>query len=399
LSETQTPADPAAAADEGPALRSVHTTSLPDLLDRLGISVLVSTYQAGKLIAVRSEGGRVNTHFRNFETPMGLALDRDRLAIGTRMQILQYQNQPDVARKLPPAARPHDACFVPRSAHTTGNIGGHELAYIGGELWAVNTRFSCLCTLAADASFVPRWRPPFISGLSPEDRCHLNALGVRDGAIRYVTALGETDDPGGWRANKATGGVLLEIPNPKSQISRAGLEFRISNLGITICRGLSMPHSPRWHADRLWVLESGAGSLSVVDESTGRLDHITLLPGFTRGLDFVGPYAFVGLSQVRESAVFSGIPITDRLPVEERACGLWVVDVRTGQTVAFLRFEAGVQEVFAVQVLPNIRYPEILTEEADKEINILADSFVLPDNVMADVQPVRVPKADAEKAS
>ena len=134
-----------------------------------------------------------------------------------------------------------------------------------------------------------------------------------------------------------------------------------------VARGLSMPHSPRWHADRLWVLESGAGSLSVVDESTGRLTHVALLPGFTRGLDFVGPYAFVGLSQVRETAVFSGIPITERLPVEERACGMWVVDVRTGQTVAFLRFESGVQEVFAVQVLPNIRYPEILTEEADAE--------------------------------
>ncbi len=356
------------------SLRSVHTTSLPDLLDRLGVSVLVSTYQAGKLIAVRSEGGRVNTHFRNFDTPMGLAIYRDRLAIGTRTQIVQYQNQPDVAKKLPPAARAYDACFLPRSAHTTGNIGGHELAYIGGDLWAVNTRFSCLCTLAPDASFVPRWRPPFISGLSPEDRCHLNAMGVRDGAIRYVTALGQTDDPGGWRANKASGGVLLELPS-----------------GREVACGLSMPHSPRWHADRLWVLESGAGSLSVVDEVTSRLHHIALLPGFTRGLDFVGPFAFVGLSQVRESAVFSGIPITDRLPVEDRACGLWVVDIRTAQTVAFLRFEAGVQEVFAVQVLRNIRYPEILTEEADAETKILADSFVLPDTAMPDVQPVRLP--------
>ena len=148
-----------------------------------------------------------------------------------------------------------------------------------------------------------------------------------------MTALGETDEPAGWRAMKANGGVLLEVPS-----------------GKVVARGLSMPHSPRWCANRLWVLESGAGSLSVVDESTGRLTHVAMLPGFTRGLDFVGPYAFVGLSQVRETAVFSGIPITERLPVEQRACGMWVVDVRTGETVAFLRFESGVQEVFAVQV-------------------------------------------------
>jgi uncharacterized protein (TIGR03032 family) len=379
--------DSPAAKDDGPPLASVHTTSLPELLDRLGISVLVSTYQAGKLIVVRSEGGKVNTHFRNFQTPMGLALNGDHLAIGTRTQVLQYQNQPALCPRLPPAVRPHDACFVPRQSHTTGNIGGHELAYIGNTLWAVNTRFSCICTLATDASFVPRWRPPFISGLSPEDRCHLNAFGVRDGAIRYITALGETDEPAGWRENKARGGVLMDILPP------------VSHGGVIIARGLSMPHSPRWHGNRLWVLESGAGSISVVDESTGKLNHVALLPGFTRGLDFLGPYAFVGLSQVRETAVFSGIPITERLPVEQRMCGMWVVDVRNGQTVAFLRFESGVQEVFAVQVLPGKRYPEILTEEADKDIELLADAFVLPDSAMADVQLVRKVENEPEAGS
>ena len=46
------------------------------------------------------------------------------------------------------------------------------------------------------------------------------------------------------------------------------------------------------------------------------------MPGFTRGLDFAGGLAFVGLSQVRESAVFSGIPITERLAEHERTCGV-----------------------------------------------------------------------------
>jgi uncharacterized protein (TIGR03032 family) len=143
-----------------------------------------------------------------------------------------------------------------------------------------------------------------------------------------------------------------------------------------------MPHSPRWHDGRLWLLESGAGTLSTCDPATGRTTVVAHLPGFTRGLDFVGPLAFVGLSQVRETAVFSGIPITERLPVEERACGLWVVDTRTGQTVAFLRFEAGVQEVFAVQALPGIRFPELLNEEKDEAVS---NSFVLPDAALADV--------------
>jgi uncharacterized protein (TIGR03032 family) len=84
----------------------------------------------------------------------------------------------------------------------------------GGELWVVNTRFSCLCTLDRSASFAPRWRPPFVSALEPTDRCHLNGLGMVDGRPCYVTALGETDEPAGWRANKAGGGLLIDWGEP-----------------------------------------------------------------------------------------------------------------------------------------------------------------------------------------
>ena len=159
-------------------------------------------------------------------------------------------------------------------------------------------------------------------------------------APRYVTALAATDTPQGWREHKKDGGVL------------AGSAQRRRDRR----RGLSMPHSPRWYRDRLWLLESGTGGLGVVDRAAGRYEVVAELPGFTRGLDFYGNLAFVGLSQVRESAVFSGIPIAERA-LAERNCGVWVVDVHTGQTVAFLRFEDAVQEVFAVQVLPGLRCP------------------------------------------
>jgi uncharacterized protein (TIGR03032 family) len=98
---------------------------------------------------------------------------------------------------------------------------------------------------------------------------------------------------------------------------------------------------------RLWFLESGNGSLATMDPATGDVTTIAELPGFTRGLDFLGPFAFIGLSQVRESAIFSGIPLTQR--PDERNCGVWVVNIETGQTVAFLKFEDAVQEIFAVQ--------------------------------------------------
>jgi uncharacterized protein (TIGR03032 family) len=285
---------------------------------------------------------------------MGLAVAPGRFALGTRAEILDYRNFPAVAAKIEPAGK-HDACFVPRNKHFTGDIRIHEIAFAQGELWVVATNFSCLATLDAEHSFIPRWTPPFITKLTNEDRCHLNGLCVIDDRVRYLTALGETDEPGGWRETKASGGILIDVAS-----------------GETVIKGLSMPHSPRWHDGRLWLLESGKGTLSVADPSAGSVETIAELPGFTRGLLFAGGLAFVGLSQVRETATFGGLPLMDRL--DERLCGVWAVNPETGQTVGFLRFEELVQEVFDVGVLPGLRYPEIAEEGSDAA----SQSFALP---------------------
>jgi len=346
---------------EPPPLRSVHSTNFGPMLGELGLSVLVTTYQAGKLVVLRrNDEGTLNTHFRTFPKPMGLAVDGDRLAIGTLLEVWEFHNLPAVACQLEPAGS-HDACFLPRCAHVTGDVQIHEMAWVGEELWFVNTRFSCLCTRGMPYSFIPRRRPRFISELAPEDRCHLNGFGLRDGKVRYVTAMGETDTPGGWRANKKDGGVLIDLESDE-----------------VIARGLSMPHSPRWYAGQLWVLHSGTGGLGTIDPSTGQYREVAALPGFTRGLDFCGPLAFVGLSQVRESAVFSGIPIAER-PLEERSCGVWVVDIQTGRVVALVKFEDAVQEIFAVQVLHGRRQPDVLNDDPMR----LANSFVLPDEALS----------------
>ena len=350
--------------EDSPPLRAVHTPNFPALLRQLGASLLVTTYQAGKLVLVRDEGDHLNTHFRTFKAPMGMALDGERLAVGTALQVWEYVNVPAVAAKLDPPGR-HDACFLPRASHVTGNIQIHEMAWdAGGVLWVVNTRFSCLCTVDRSASFAPRWRPSFVSALEPTDRCHLNGLGMVDGRPRYVTALGETDTPAGWRANKARGGVLIDVDS-----------------GEVIARGLSMPHSPRWYAGRLWVCESGAGTFGFIDRNTRKYEPIAEVPGFTRGVDFAGNLAFVGLSQVRESAVFSGIPITQRLAEHERTCGVCAIDLRSGQVVALLRFDTAVQEVFAVTVLPGRRYPDLINDDD----RLLESSFVVPTECLGEV--------------
>jgi uncharacterized protein (TIGR03032 family) len=353
---TIAPPAPAATAVE---FHYAQTDSFAVLLQQLNASLLVTTYQANKLLVVRAAQGGLSTLVRTFERPMGLAVDGRRMALGTRNQVWVLRNAPDIAARVEPAGQ-HDACYLPRSCHVTGDIAVHEMAWAGDELWIVNTRFSCLCTLDPDYSFVPRWRPPFITALAAEDRCHLNGLALvpneRGGlAPRYVTVLGETDTPGGWRSNKAHGGCLIDIPS-----------------GEIVARGLSMPHSPRWHDGRLWVLESGTGRLLVVDTATGKREPVAELPGYARGLALCGLYAFIGLSKFRETSTFGGLPLAER--VAELKCGIAVVDLRTGRQVGFLEFQTAVEEIFEVQVLGGLRFPEVIGFQKEA----IHHTFIIP---------------------
>jgi len=328
------------AAPAGVEFRYTQTDGFPALLQELGASLVVTTYQANKLLVARAAGAGLSMLVRTFDRPMGLAVNGGRLALGCRDQVWEFRDAPAIAPLVEPAGL-HDACLVPRSAHVTGDICVHELAWAGDELWLVNTRFSCLCTLHPEYSFVPRWRPPFVTTLAAEDRCHLNGLALVDGRPKYVTALGESDTTNGWRANKPRGGCLMEVSS-----------------GSLLSRGLSMPHSPRWHDGRLWLLESGTGQLVLVDLATGRLERVAELPGFARGLVLSGPYAFVGLSKIRKTSAMDGVPLAQRR--EQLKCGVAVVDVRSGRVIAFLEFQTAVDEIFDVQLLPGRRFPEVL---------------------------------------
>jgi uncharacterized protein (TIGR03032 family) len=342
---------------EAPApveFRYAQTESVPALLNELRACLLVSTYQANKLLVARAAGAGLSTLVRTFDRPMGLAVDARRMAVGTRDSVWFLRNAPDIAPRVEPAGL-HDACYLPRASHVTGDIGVHEMAWAGEELWIVSTRFSCLCTLDPDYSFVPRWRPRFVTALAAEDRCHLNGLMVLDGRPRYATALGETDAKDGWRKGKAAGGCLIDVA---------------SNEVVT--RGLSMPHSPRWHDGRLWVLESGTGRVVLVDESTGNRQAVAEVPGFARGLAFAGRYAFVGLSKIRKTSAMDGVPLAVRR--DQLKCGVAVVDVAAGRVVGMLEFQTAVEEVFDVQLLPGVRFPEVVGFQKDS----LHHTFVVP---------------------
>ncbi|HUC84527.1 MAG TPA: TIGR03032 family protein [Candidatus Acidoferrales bacterium] len=334
-------------------IRCSHSDSLPALLTQLRLSVLISTYQTGHLVVVSAREGRLRLTFNQFERAMGIAVKPGTVAVCTRKEVWFLRNAPDIAAKL---KGEHDACFLARTSHFTDDIQAHEAAWIAGaadgprasgEFWIVNTLFSCLCALHPHYSFAPRWRPPFISALRPEDRCHLNGVAVVDGQARYATALAETDAPSGWRGVKHHGGCLLEVPG-----------------GRLLTRGLSLPHSPRVDGNRVFFLHSGQGELAAADPGTGQVTAVAPLPGVSRGLALHGGYAFAGLSKARPT--LEGVPIVAH--PDKLRCGLWVVDLRTGTTAAQLEFHTGVEEIFDVQVLPGMVSPYVSGPAAENDV-------------------------------
>jgi uncharacterized protein (TIGR03032 family) len=334
---------------------------------QVGGSIIISTYQAGKVAMVSWNGQQVTVLLRQFTKPMGIAVKGDRLAVATQHEVVLLANAQSLAYNyLEDQPGRYDALYLPRTTYFTGDLNIHDLAFGSEGLWMVNSRFSCLAALSEEFSFIPRWQPPFISELVPEDRCHLNGLAMVEGKPKYVTALGESDVVGGWRANKARGGILIDVETNE-----------------ILLRGLSMPHSPRWHQGKLWFLNSGTGELCRVDLTAGEIEVVCVLPGFGRGLcllsldsDRVSPpspltspyspvvssdYALVGLSQMRETNIFGGLPLQERF--EHLACGMAVVDLHTGERMGLFEFTSGCQELYDVQFLQGISRPILLNND------------------------------------
>ena len=394
MTHDDTPAPvPGSAADElGDAgrvreVRYEYTPAFVDVLRHLDASLLVTTYQAGKLLVLGVQDRRLEISFCSFEQPMGLAVHPNRLAVGTKRQIHFLVPAHDVAPSIEPRGS-YNGCYLPRQSFYTGAVHGHDLAWGAEGLWVVNTLFSCLCTLHDDYSFVPRWRPSFITALADQDRCHLNGLALEDGVPRYVTAMAESDDPAGWRPTKASSGCVIDVTS-----------------NDTISRGFAMPHSPRIHDGQLWLLDSGRGSIGIVDRQSGRYEPIEEVPGYTRGLALAGQFAFVGLSKIRETAVFGGIPIAERR--ETLRCGIAVIDLISGRTVAVFQFHSGVNEIFAVDLLSGITSPMVAgaaVEQQERDVWIVPDPHSSPPIAVAPrwplfTSPGGLPRAAAEPDS
>ena len=126
--------------DGAPATREIrheYTRTLPSLLSQLGVSLLVSTYQAGKVVAVGVAQDELTLSYHNFERAMGWPPSPIVAVLGAPVWFLKIC---PTIRRVEPAGR---ACFL-RALALHRRIQAHELSG-PGRAWLVNTAFGCLC--------------------------------------------------------------------------------------------------------------------------------------------------------------------------------------------------------------------------------------------------------------
>ena len=301
-------------------------------------SIAFTTYQGGKVFFIGlNANGELAIFNRNLARVMGMAVHEQSLWIATLWQLWRFENV------LKPGEK-HDAYdryYVPQLAYTTGDIDVHDVGVTAdGEPVFISTLFSCIAKPDPKYSFNPIWKPPFVSKYAAEDRCHLNGLAMRDGKPAYVTCVGRSDANEGWREHRRSGGLVIDVANNE-----------------IVCAGMSMPHSPRWHNGKLYVLNAGTGEFGHIDLQAGKFIPIAFCPGFMRGLSFVGDFAVVGLSKQRENRTFSDLVLDETLAERgvQARCAVQIIDLKRGDVVHELRLSGAIEELFDTAVIPGAR--------------------------------------------
>jgi len=342
-------------SENAPILEISSSRQFNAWLAEMRLSLAFTTYQIGKVFFVGLKpDGNLSLFERTFNRCMGLISEGNTLYLGSLYQIWRFENILEPGQ----SHEGYDRLYVPRVGYTTGDVDAHDLGRDDrGRLIFANTLFSCLATVSATHSFTPVWKPPFISKLAAEDRCHLNGLALRDGAPAFVTAVSRSDGPDGWRDFRNDGGIVVDVA--RNEI---------------ILEGLSMPHSPRWHDGKLWLHNSGTGEFGFVDPGSGKFQEVCFCPGYLRGLCFAGGFAIAGISKPRQNKTFSGLRLDGELQSRhlEPRCGLLVIDLKRGDVVHWLHLSGVTGEIYDVAALPGTVRPMALGFKTDEIRRILS---------------------------
>ncbi len=293
----------------------IASDGLAILLEDLGVSLAITSPDAGRLYLVGCcADHRASISETRLDSPTGCCTHQTGFAVATRRAIVAMQNVLSVGQRYEDR---YSHCFVARTSHFLGELATHDLAASANKLLFVTSRYSCVAELSQTHSFRMVWKPAFVSEIVPEDRCHLNGIAMHADQLAFATAFAESDSLDGWRDRVRCGGIVIDTQSNK-----------------IVCRGLNMPHSPRFHDGRLWLLNAGTGELGALRfrrNGESEFEPVTALPGFARGLALEGNFAFVGVSRPRyNDARASGFGrLSDRDEGGIRA-GTVVIDLQSG---------------------------------------------------------------------
>lgn len=317
-----------------------YTPNIPELLIALNCTIAITTYQAGKLVFFSATGpDRLIQLPRDFHKAMGLAVDDRRIAVATKDEVVVLADASGLARNYAPQTG-YDALYLPRAVYYTGEVDIHDMEWGAHGLYAVNTRFSCLSVLDDHYSFRPFWKPPFITEFLPDDFCHLNGMAMQNHQPKYVTLLGASTTAKGWRDNVLNGGLIIDVESNE-----------------TVMHGLPMPHSPRLYQGDLYLLLSAKGEIVKANTQNNTYEVITRVDGFIRGMAKCGDYLVVGMSRLRQNtSTFRDLPFAQKAIHS----GLEFIHLPTGVSVGHIRYQASVEEIYDVKIIPHRIRPGIL---------------------------------------
>jgi len=334
---------------------SSSTASFLTFLQNFGVSIAVTSYDGHRLIVLREVAGELDTLLVPVARPRGLTVSGNKLTLTSYTELINFYR---TATDAVPAeiTQGADALYLPRNIHITGEINVHDVGWGPEGLWLVNSRFSCLCTLQPDLSFKPRWWPYFLSGPTGDGAGHVNCMAMEQGQPAYVTCFGPFTAHMSWRElDDLHTGLLIDVAQNKAVLS-----------------GLYMPHSPTMFQNKVYVCNSGYGTVLCYDPETAQSTVVLELPGFTRGLCFYQHYMLVCCSKHRTSQVKSVMPLAQLYP--EAQAGIYIVDTTDYAVVAFLRFDGDVGQLYDIVVLEECRQPLVLGLQDKKLMNIFVSN-------------------------
>jgi len=334
----------------GPAVRAIHTARLLDFeatnddgfvewLERTNQTIVIS--HSNKLLTFgRNSSGRLAIDQVLFDRVTGLCVGVDRsLCVASHHELWRMTDALAPGESSPTGA---DRWMMCRTARFVGGVKPAEPIALADDVWFVSVALSAVCSLDDTFSAKVQWVPPFISEVRPEMRCRLTGLGARDGVPAVVTSASTSDVAGGWNEHRASGGVLIDLVT-----------------GEVLAAGLSMPHSPRWHAGAWWLVQAGTGEIGCIDD--GRFVPVARIDGFARGLTISDGVAAVGGSGSRWDELVEGLPVGDRLRATgaRPASGVFLFDLKSGSRIGELRLDGTAREVADVVVLADTRNVEL----------------------------------------